>query len=173
MWKSSSRTDLVEIGQVVKPHGLRGHVIVELVTDREEERLASGSSLDGERHGDREPLVVARATCQRPASQRRRSRWIVQFEGKTSVEEAEALRGAVLLAEPLEDGDALWTHDLVGAEVVLAGTGERAGTCTAVLANPAADLLELDTGALVPVVFVVEHVPGRIVIDPPEGLLDL
>jgi 16S rRNA processing protein RimM len=42
-----------------------------------------------------------------------------------------------------------------------------------VVANPAADLLELDGGALVPVTFVVGHAAGEITIDPPEGLLDL
>ena len=39
--------------------------------------------------------------------------------------------------------------------------------------NPAADLLELDSGALVPVVFVTEQSPERIVIDPPDGLFEL
>ena len=43
----------------------------------------------------------------------------------------------------------------------------------AVIENPAADLLELESGALVPVVFVVEHDAARIVIDPPDGLFDL
>ena len=38
--------------------------------------------------------------------------------------------------------------------------------------NPAADLLELEGGALVPVVFVVEQGDGRVVIDPPAGLFD-
>ena len=33
------------------------------------------------------------------------------------------------------------------------------------------DLLVLDGGALVPMPFVVEHTPGRVVVDPPEGLL--
>jgi 16S rRNA processing protein RimM len=47
-----------------------------------------------------------------------------------------------------------------------------AGTCVAVVANPASDLLELDSGALVPVVFVVERMPGRVIVDPPEGLLE-
>ena len=47
------------------------------------------------------------------------------------------------------------------------------GRCTAVVANPAHDLLELDSGALVPIVFVVSNEPGRVVIDPPEGLFDL
>ena len=40
-------------------------------------------------------------------------------------------------------------------------------------ANPAHDILELESGALVPVVFVVSATPGRLVIDPPEGLFDL
>jgi 16S rRNA processing protein RimM len=39
-------------------------------------------------------------------------------------------------------------------------------------ANPAHDLLVLESGALVPMVFVVEQSEGRVVIDPPEGLLD-
>ena len=51
--------------------------------------------------------------------------------------------------------------------------GTSRGTCVAVVANPAADLLELDSGALVPVVFVVERSPERIVIDPPEGLFEI
>jgi 16S rRNA processing protein RimM len=42
----------------------------------------------------------------------------------------------------------------------------------AVEANPAHDLLVLENGGLVPMVFVVEHVGDRVVIDPPDGLLD-
>lgn len=167
-------TELVEVGRVVKPHGLRGEVVVELVTDREEERLASGSDLQvGDETQPPEVLTVVWASRQRPATERRRSRWIVQFEGKTSVEAAEALRGAVLSSEPLDEPDALWVHDVVGAEVVLVGSGERVGTCVSLVANPAADLLELDGGALVPVVFVVDQSQGRLVIDPPDGLFDL
>ena len=47
------------------------------------------------------------------------------------------------------------------------------GTCVAVVANPAADLIELDGGALVPVTFVVDHAPGVLTVDPPDGLFDL
>ena len=43
----------------------------------------------------------------------------------------------------------------------------------AVIANPAADLLELESGALVPVVFIVERTADRIVIDPPAGLFEV
>ena len=63
-------------------------------------------------------------------------------------------------------------HDLIGATVVDVD-GTTRGTCVSVVANPAADLLELDTGALVPVVFITEHTAGRIVIAPPDGLFDL
>jgi 16S rRNA processing protein RimM len=45
--------------------------------------------------------------------------------------------------------------------------------CVSVLANPAADLLELESGALVPSNFVVSNADGVIVVDAPEGLFDL
>jgi 16S rRNA processing protein RimM len=100
-------------------------------------------------------------------------RWLVAFEGVTDRDGAEALRGAILEGEPLDDlpeGE-WWVHDLVGAEVVdLAGRG--LGRIEAVEANPAHDLLVLEGGRLVPIVFVVETAPGRVVVDPPAGLLD-
>jgi 16S rRNA processing protein RimM len=167
---------LVEVGRIARPHGLRGEVVVELITDREE-RMAAGTRL----HSDAGPLVVASARPQHGAhgqsgsgtGRQVRPRWVVRFEGHADREAVESLRGIVLRAEPLDDPDELWAHDLVGSEVVVKDTGDRAGTCVAVVANPASDLLELDSGPLVPVVFVVEHTPGRIVIDPPDGLLDL
>ena len=76
------------------------------------------------------------------------------------------------MAAPADDPDELWVHQLVGATVVTT-TGEAVGRCTGVIANPAADLIELEGGALVPVVFVVDHDAGRVVIDPPDGLFDL
>jgi 16S rRNA processing protein RimM len=153
---------LLEVGRIGRPHGLRGEVVVRLTTDRNE-RLAPGSVLQS----DAGELVVAAA---RP----HQDRWIVSFEGCDRREAVEGLRGQVLRAEALDDPDEMWVHDLVGAEVVTAASGgERVGTCVAVVANPASDLLELDSGALVPVVFVVDHERGRVTIDPPEGLLDL
>lgn len=155
---------LLEIGRVGRPHGLRGEVVVRLTTDRHE-RLEPGAVL----HTDAGELVVASA---RP----HQDRWLVAFEGHDGRAAAEALRGRVLRAEPLDDPDELWVHDLVGAEVVTTA-GDRVGTCVAVLANPASDLIELESGALVPVVFVTgqEAGPGglRVTIDPPDGLFDL
>jgi 16S rRNA processing protein RimM len=95
----------------------------------------------------------------------------VAFDGVTDRSAAEALQGVVLMAEPIDDPGALWVHDLVGAEVVDAG-GTRLGTVAAVEANPASDLLVLDGGGLVPLTFLVSSSPGRLVVDPPAGLLD-
>jgi 16S rRNA processing protein RimM len=78
----------------------------------------------------------------------------------------------VLLAEPIEDPDELWIHELIGAMVV-DGDVER-GRVVQVLDNPASDILELDSGALVPVQFVVSLVPGeRIDVEVPDGLFTL
>ena len=152
-------TPLLEIGRVTRPHGLRGEVVVDLTTDRVE-RLAPGTVLASD-VGD---LTVVAA---RP----HQHRWIVAFEGHSGREAADRLRGVALRAEALDDPDALWVHDLVGSEVVTVG-GDVVGTCIAVVANPASDLLELGGGVLVPVAFVVERRPGMVIIDPPEGLLE-
>jgi 16S rRNA processing protein RimM len=151
---------LLEVGRIGRAHGVRGDVLVHLTTDREE-RLAAGSRLKA---GDRW-LTVSHAS-------RSNDRWRVHFEGVDDRTAAEALARVVLSAEPIDDPDALWIHELIGAEVVeLSGTSR--GRCLAVIDNPAADLLELESGALVPAVFIVS-VAGRVVtIDPPAGLFEL
>jgi len=150
---------LLEVGQIAKPHGLRGDVIVKLVTDRVE-RLAPGAVLSSER-GDLE--VVASSPHQ--------GRYIVGFAGINDLEGAENLRGLVLSAPPLDDPDAFWVHELVGSSVV-GVDGIEHGSVAAVEANPASDLLVLDNAGLVPLRFVVSRRPGLVVIDPPAGLLD-
>ncbi len=149
------------MGRIDKPHGIRGEVIVSLTTDRAE-RVRPGAVL----HAEVGPLTVE-------SSRPHQHRWIVQFGGVATREAAEALHGQPLRAEPLDDPDALWVHDLVGAQVVT--KDERTwGRVVAVLANPAHDLLELESGVLVPVVFVIDDtgLPERLVVDPPAGLLE-
>ncbi|HZU79883.1 MAG TPA: hypothetical protein VE991_08195 [Acidimicrobiales bacterium] len=148
------------MGRVVRPHGLRGEVVVDLLSNRDERHRAGARFLTAAG-----PLEV---TAARPFQHR----WLMVFAGVESREAAEALRGAELRAEPLHDDDALWVDELVGSEVVLASDGAVVGTVVAVVANPAADLLELDGGRLVPATFVVGHGSGRVVVDPPAGLLD-
>jgi 16S rRNA processing protein RimM len=164
----------LEIGRIVKAHGIRGEVVVEAVTNRSE-RFAAGSVLWA---GDR-ALPVRRASVQGgpdPAGRISRDRWIVSFEGIDDRTTAERLRGTVLTADPLasagdDEDDELWVHRLVGSEM-LDPAGRVLGRVAAVEANPASDLLVLESGALVPMVFVVEAADGRVVVDPPAGLLD-
>lgn len=152
---------LLEVGRIAKPHGLNGDVVVALDTDVTE-RLASGSVLST----DAGPLVVRSA-------RRHQHRWIVEFEGVTDRAAADELRGTVLRAEPVTDDDALWVHELIGAEVRTV-EGRSCGRVEAVEANPASALMVLPGGVLVPVAFIVDEtdLPERVVIDPPEGLLD-
>src|ERR671911_3235092 len=152
----------LELGRVARPHGIRGEVVVMLHTDRPE-RTAPGAVL---RTGDR-TLIVASA---RP----HQGRWLVRFEGITDRNGAEELRGATLVGEPLDDpGEGrIWVHELVGEEVRDV-RGNTLGRVTGVEANPAHDLLVLDDGTLVPYVFVVDQQPGVLVVDLPDGLLDV
>jgi 16S rRNA processing protein RimM len=133
-------------------------VVVTLVTDRVE-RLDQGSVL----HTPDGTLIVQ-------SSKPFRHRWLVEFVGVASREAAEALHGVVLSAEPVDDPDVLWVHELIGSELATPD-GTTWGRIASVHEAPASDLLELEDGTLVPVVFVVEQEPGRVVVDPPEGLL--
>lgn len=151
---------LLEVGRITRAHGVRGEVVVELVTDRvERTRPGAVFTVDG----GSLTLVAAR---------RHQHRWLFRFEGCDDRTAAERLAGLVLRAEPLHDPEELWVHELVGSEVVEQRTGISRGRCVAVQANPAHDLLVLESGALVPVVFVVSCADGVTVIDPPDGLFD-
>ena len=151
---------LLEVGRIVKPHGIRGEVIVDLVSNRPDERLAPGTVLSSD-VGDFEVL----------RSSPHQGRWIVAFAEVADRNRAEELRGTVLRAEAIEgEDDTLWVHELVGAEVY-DREGRFYGSVTEVEANPASDLLVLPQG-LVPLVFVVEQDERRVVIDPPEGLIE-
>ncbi len=153
---------MLHVGQVVKPHGLKGDVIVSLSTNRNE-RVAPGSVLRTE---DGRPMEVARSAPHQ-------GRFIVAFEGLSSLEDAERMRGTELFAPPIADSDELWVHELIGAEVQDV-KGEVLGTVESVEANPASDLLVLDGGALIPLRFVVSSDPGvRVTVEVPDGLLDL
>jgi 16S rRNA processing protein RimM len=155
----------LEVGRVGRPHGVRGEVSIVFVSNRPE-RTAPGAVLHA---GDRE-LVVASA-------RRHQDRWLVRFEGVDGRDAAEALRGVTLTAAPLgadaalDDGE-FWVHELIGSSVTDTA-GRTYGAVVNVEANPAHDLLVLDSGALVPLAFVVERHDATVVIDPPEGLFDL
>ncbi|WP_419841784.1 ribosome maturation factor RimM [Candidatus Poriferisodalis sp.] len=164
--KSTSGTDprrpsgLLEIATVGRAHGVRGEVVVHPITNRLE-RFDVGSRLmtaGGER-------AIVGARCDG-------ARWLIAFEGICDRDAAVALTGTTLFAEPLDDRDELWVHELCGSSVV-DQHGFRAGEVVSVVANPAADLLELDTGHLVPLTFVVDCEPGAVHVEVPDGLFEL
>ena len=144
---------LLEVGRVGRAHGLRGDVHIVAVSNLEG-RFAPGARL---LVGDR-ALVVESARAAGTG-------WVVHFAGVNDRDAAEALRQKSVRAEAIAEAPEgeLFVHDLIGSEV-RDRAGTRIGTVDAVQANPAHELLVLDSGALVPVVFVV---------DLPEGLLDL
>ena len=159
-----STEELREVGRIGRAHGVQGELYVSLITDRLE-RLAPGARVLAGSHW----LTVV-------ASREQQQRWLVRFEGIDDRTAAERLTNTILMAEPLadatDDDDALWVHELIGSRVVDQEGVDR-GTCVAVIDNPAHDILELDSGALVPVIFVLGCVGGITTIDPPEGLFDL
>jgi 16S rRNA processing protein RimM len=150
---------VLELGRIAKPHGIKGEVVVEMISDRPE-RLAAGAVLIA---GDRSLVVEV--------SRPHQGRHIVRFADVPDRNAAEELRGLVLFGEPLDDTDTMWVHELIGSRCVEVSGIDR-GEVVAVVDNPAADLLELDSGALVPVSFVVGHADGVITIDPPAGLFE-
>ena len=152
---------------MTKAHGLKGEVVVQLWTDQLE-RLQAGSVLSSSSG----PLSVVSSS---PAPGGAGSdRYLVSFAECRSREAAERLRGVELSAEGLEQPGTLWVHELVGAVVRDVG-GAELGRVAAVEANPASDLLVLESGGLIPVHFVTGHdaAAGTVEVDIPEGLLDL
>lgn len=150
---------LLEIGTIRRAHGVRGDVLVELGSDRPE-RVTPGAQW----YAGSSWLTVVSA-------RRHQQRWLVTLQELDDRLAAQRYTNTAVYAEPIDDADELWVHQLIGSEVVEV-SGRPRGTCVAVVANPAADLLELDSGALVPVVFVTDRSDGTIVIDPPVGLFD-
>jgi len=170
---------MVTVGRIIRPHGIRGEVVVDAETDFVEERFTSGATLRTLRAGEPDALTVIAA---RPHA----GRWLVGFEGVTSMNDAETLRGCELRipAEalmPLGPG-AFYAHDLVGCQVTtiegtLVGTVRRVDD---VETRPLLAIAVGDEGApevLVPLVEgicrQVDVVAKVIVIAPPEGLLEV
>ncbi|MEO3779562.1 ribosome maturation factor RimM [Micromonospora sp. B11E3] len=190
------------VGRIGKPHGIRGEVTVEVRTDEPEARFAPGSVLRTE-PGATPPITSSRGAepaagaSAQPGIYRvpeeltvESARWhqgrmLVAFEGVLDRNVAEALRGTLLGVDsadvaPPEDPEEFHDHQLVGLTVVTRD-GERLGEVARIDHAPASDLLVLrrpeGRTALIP--FVKAIVPevdlagGRVVVDPPGGLLDL
>ena len=161
---------LVRLGQIVRAVGLKGHVGIAgsagALAELEEIAL---------RRGDGEP-ETRRIEEARPQGRV----WAVKIEGVADRTAAEALVGAEVLARREDLGDAgegqHWWADLEGLPVVTV-KGEAVGRVTGLYATGGVDVLVV-TGEggekLIPLAPYVEvdREGRRIVVDPPEGLLD-
>jgi 16S rRNA processing protein RimM len=173
-----SSPDVRVVGRVVKPHGIRGELVVDVRTDSPEERFTPGAVLATRaRDGASGTVTIAAA---RPHT----GRLLVTFEGVAGRDAAEAMRGLLLVVdaadiEPSDDPEEFYDHELEGLEAVDV-QGSRIGEVVEVLHTSGSDLLSVrrPDGGEVLIPFVAEIVPtvdvagGRVVVDPPEGLLD-
>lgn len=172
---------LLVIGAVIRPHGVRGEVLVDVRTDEPGARFTVGAELATD-PADAGPLTIEGV---RPHTTGGRNRLIVAFEDVLDREGADELRGVRLQVdsgelEPTGDPDEFHDHQLVGLAAV-DSDGATLGEVIAVEHAPAHELLVLrrtDGGrALVP--FVRAIVPEvdldarRLVLTPPAGLLEL
>lgn len=160
------------IGRVLRPHGVRGELRMELLTDYPE-RLASLKTVYvGEGY---EPHQVLGARLHKKQA-------LLQLEGYEDRNAVEDLRGALIFvtvedAVPLEVGE-YWEHQVEGLEVV---TDEDmfVGEVAEVLSVPGSNDVLVVHGPLGEVLIpVIEEVmtsidleAGRIVIHPLPGLL--
>jgi len=156
-----SDDSLLEVGRIVKAHGIRGELAVVFSSDRPE-RTVPGTVF----HTDKGTLTLR--AC-RPHQQG----YVMSFEGVSDRNAAERLHGLTLRASRLEvDDDVIWIDELFDAVVVTTDGVER-GVVVEVMDNPASDLLVLNTGHLVPLTFVTEYEANtRIVVDAPDGLFE-
>jgi 16S rRNA processing protein RimM len=166
------------VGRIAKPHGVRGEIAVEVRTDDPELRLARGAVLATEPASAGPLTITGRRWHQ--------GHLLVTFEGVDGRDHAEELRGTLLVVdsgdlEDIADPDEFRDHQLIGLSVVSVA-GEPVGEVSDVL-HYGQDLLVVAgsgkrAGAEILVPFVAQIVPEvdlearRVVIDPPDGLID-
>ncbi|HEX5948178.1 MAG TPA: ribosome maturation factor RimM [Actinomycetota bacterium] len=157
------------MGRIAKSHGVGGEVSVRPLSEVAS-RFEPGSVL---RLEDDRTLTVERS---RP----HRDHVLVKFEEVGDRNEADALRGSVLLvnadqAPRIEEADRFWIHQVVGLEVVTEA-GRSLGLIREVEGNPANDLWVTEGGALIPavreVVVGVDLAAGRVTIRELPGLFE-
>jgi 16S rRNA processing protein RimM len=166
-------SDLLLVGRVARPHGLRGHVIVNPESDFVEDRFKAGQILlvGPEDRAEAREIREVKFHLGRP---------IVLLTGVETVTDAERLAGSEMwlpqaVIDPLPAGT-FYRHDLIGCEV--RDTHDAVvGRVTAVEGTLDRSHLVIDGSVMIPL---VEHicvaidVPARrVTVNPPEGLLEL
>jgi 16S rRNA processing protein RimM len=168
--------EILAIGRIGRPRGVRGENFVEPWTDDPDERFAVGAVLQTEPVEAGPLTVMAMALAG--------GRLVVRFDGVDDRAGAEALRGVQLLIAAadrpdLDDPDEFYDTDLVGLSARTVG-GADIGAVREVLHAGGADYLVLDIDGreqLIPfvraIVPTVDLAGGQVLIDPPDGLFEL
>ncbi|TLM72434.1 ribosome maturation factor RimM [Pseudarthrobacter sp. NamB4] len=165
----------LQVARIGKPHGIRGEVTVQVLTDAPEDRFVPGTEfvVEPASHG---PLTVSSARWNKDIL-------LLGFDQIATRNEAETLRGAKLFIETEEldedDDEGWYEHELVGLEARVGS--QVVGKVAALNTMPVQDLLVVTTPAgdevLIP--FVEQIVPevnidqGYILLTPPDGLFEL
>jgi 16S rRNA processing protein RimM len=168
--------DTVVVGRIGRPHGVRGEVTVEVRTDDPDLRFVPGAVLRTD-PAERGPITIAGVHWHSGTL-------LLRLEGVDSREAAEAVRNTELLVDvadlpEIEDPDSYYDHQLVGLTARMPD-GTVLGEIT-VVRHEAQDLLVVRRpgGGDLLIPFVSAIVPtvdldgGFVVVDPPEGLLEL
>ncbi len=161
---------LLEIGVLGRPHGVRGEVTLLLAGDAPK-ALVTSLDLYSE---NGEPLKVS------SLREKSRSRFIVTLDGVSSREDAASLTGLKVLVKRAEiprPTSGWYPRELVGLEVV--DLADRVlGRVLGLLPTGGVDVLEIDgemgpwmLPATRPLIVAVDLEEGRVMVDPPEGLL--
>ncbi|MGH2711596.1 MAG: ribosome maturation factor RimM, partial [Actinomycetota bacterium] len=158
--------ELLAVGRVSRAHGIGGEVSVLPLTEVKA-RFAIGSKLQLE---DGRTLTVETSRPHQKAQ-------LVKFEEIADRNEAESLRGQVLLVSsdetPQAPTDSFWIHQVVGLEVVTED-GRSLGVIKDVESNPANDLWVTEDGTLIPavreVVIDVDIESGKVTVRDLPGL---
>jgi 16S rRNA processing protein RimM len=182
---------LLTVGQIIRAHGIRGEVLVDVRTDEPAERFAVGSVLVTDSTAVRRLAPVPAGGWSVPPQltvesvRPHQGRLLVVFAGVDDRTLADDLRGVLLCVDSAEvassdDPDEFNDHELVGLAAIDAA-GQPLGEVTRIDHAPSSDLLVVRRPdghtALVPfvkaIVPEVDLAAGRVVLTPPEGLLDL
>lgn len=167
--------DLVAIARIARPRGIRGEVIADLLTDFPERFDGLDAVWIFDSKTGRHELPIENAWLQN-------GRIVLKFSGIDTVEQAETLRNCDVCviegdAVELED-DEFYEWQLFGCEVVLAD-GTVIGIVRDLLRTGGTDVLVIDAGREILIPFAaaicveIDIDAKRIVIDPPDGLLDI
>jgi 16S rRNA processing protein RimM len=159
------------IGEIVAPHGVRGEVRVLLLSDFPDRFLDLERVRVRDRAGREQiyPLESARP---------HQRHWLLKLTGCDTREDAEALRGAVLVVRPAEQPplppDEYYVHEIVGLRIVTTA-GEEIGVVEEVLFTGGNDVYVTARGLIPATSEVVQKIDvpsGVIVIEPLPGMLD-